>query len=906
MSKPNNTVRTLAFLSLSLVLGACGQNAVNAPSAGTGSGPQGIKMPASLRDASQTPGKWFVELAGDPTGISAQSIGGQQAGFRAQATAQGIKYTEVQSYSTLFNGFSVVASGAEINRISRLPGVIGVYPVRRVDAPPVTVSPNALAAPEMYYAKSMTGADIAQNELGLTGKGVKVGVIDSGIDVDHPAFKGRIVAGYDFVGDDYGKDGKYEPVPDDNPDDCGGHGTHVAGIVGGSVAENGFKGVAPEVSFGAYRIFGCGGSSYDDVILAAMERSVTDGMQVVNMSLGSAFDDWAETPLAKAGNRMVKRGVVLVASAGNSGANGQYSMGGPTMGDNVISVASVDNIKIDLSSFTLSDGAKTKVGFYTATGAPLPKGGTTLQITKGPNSNPTVVNDGCDPYAPNSLKGKAVLVRRGSCSFYSKASNAQKAGASAVILYNNVAGYISPTVARPNPTDPEITIPVVSVSDTDGARIDNLIAGGISMTFDGGKVTVPNPSGNATSNFSSFGMSAELELKPDIGAPGGNIYSTYPLSTGDGSGYAVLSGTSMASPHVAGAVALILQAYPKTQAKDMRGVMMNTASLRWYLNGSTLVKGLPDYVQRQGAGMVDIVAAYGNTVSATPSKLSLGESDTFATRNKVIVLKNTGPRREVYTAYNYPALTLAGTTLAPAPNQKYATMTLNGQSADTDAGVEVVVPPFSQMELNVVMTPPADAPDHAQYGGYVLLQSATSPNLVVPYSGFKGDYQTLQSLGDLIIGGTKYNAPLLADDAKDALYPEGAALPDMPDYTFKDVEVTSSDGSKDTVMDAPYLVVNFAHQIRTLTFDLLNEDGAVVQTLRQSDYLARNCTNDLSKASATCDAYDLLRWDGKLTGGKEAPAGVYSLRVRALKPLGDVSNPAHTEVYTSQKFRVVR
>lgn len=121
--------------------------------------------------------------------------------------------------------------------------------------------------------------------------------------------------------------------------------------------------------------------------------------------------------------------------------------------------------------------------------------------------------------------------------------------------------------------------------------------------------------------------------------------------------------------------------------------MMNTASLRWYLNGSTLLEGLPDYVQRQGAGMVDIVAAYGNTVSATPSKLSLGESDTFATRNKVIVLKNTGPRREAYRAYNYAALTLAGTTLAPVPNQKYATMTVNGQSADAEAGVEVVVPP---------------------------------------------------------------------------------------------------------------------------------------------------------------------------------------------------------------------
>ena len=143
MSKPNKTVKTLAFLSLSLVLGACGQNAATTPTAG--SGQQGIKMPSSLRSTAQTPGKWFVELAGDPTGISAQSVTGQQASFRAQALAQGIKYTEVQSYSTLFNGFSVVATGAEINRISRMSGVTGVYPVRRVDAPRVRSQPKCPA-----------------------------------------------------------------------------------------------------------------------------------------------------------------------------------------------------------------------------------------------------------------------------------------------------------------------------------------------------------------------------------------------------------------------------------------------------------------------------------------------------------------------------------------------------------------------------------------------------------------------------------------------------------------------------------------------------------------------------------------------------------------------------------------
>lgn len=891
----NKTVKTLALLSLSLVLGACGQGGTPTADAS----PKGALLPASAHANNLTPSKWFVELEGDPTALGTQSIGSQQASFRAQAQSRGIHYQEVRSYSTLFNGFSVIATGSEINRISRMPGVLGVYPVHRVDLP----KPDLQAAlqPQMFYAKGMTGADIAQNELGLTGKGVKVGVIDTGIDVDHPAFQGRIVAGYDFVGDDYGKAGKYVPVPDDNPDDCNGHGTHVAGIVGGNDPATGFKGVAPGVSFGAYRIFGCEGSSYDDVILAAMERAQKDGMQVINMSLGSAFENWKETPLAKAADRLVKKGVVVVASGGNSGANGQYSMGGPTMGDNVISVASVDNVKVDLDSFTLSDGSK--VGYYLATGAPAPTKGLTLPVTKRPGSTTTTTNDGCTAsggFAAGSLTGKAVLIRRGGCTFYEKASNAQKAGAAAVILYNNAAGYISPTVAG----DPPITIPVVAISDTAGAKIDSLLGSGVSVTFDGGKIAVANPTGNTISSFSSIGMSAELELKPDIAAPGGNIYSTYPLSV-DPSGYAVLSGTSMASPHVAGAAALMLQAYPNTQAKDMRTLLMNTASLRWFYNGKPL-EGIPDYVQRQGAGMVDIVNAYDNTVRATPSKLSLGESDTFATRSKVVVLKNTGARREVYQVTHVPALTISGTTNAPKPSGAVASMTINGTDVD-NGSLEVVVPPFGEVELNVTITPPAGAADKSQYGGYISLKSATGSSLVVPYGGFKGDYQSLKSFGDVTLDGkNRLNFPLLVDDAADDFYQEGQILNGVPDYTFKKVEVTYGDGTKATVLDAPYLLVNLAHQIRTLTFELLDANGAVVDTLGKYDYLSRDCTDDYTKTSSTCTAFESFDWDGKLSNGQDAPNGLYQLRLRALKPLADESNPAHTEVYTSQRFAVVR
>nr|WP_304524142.1 S8 family serine peptidase [Deinococcus betulae] len=881
------------MLSLALVLGACGNNST----------PQTVTPNAhsakELNARAQATDRWFVELAGDPTALSVQSVGAQQAAFRTQAAQLGIRYQEVMSFHTLFNGFSVKASSAEINRISRMAGVLGVYPVKVIPAPVVERNLADTLTPDMFSAINMTGASVAQNELGLTGKGIKVGVIDTGIDLEHPAFAGRVVAQYDFVGDQYSKPAD-SPVPDPIADDCQGHGSHVAGIVGGNDSSKGFKGVAPEVSFGAYRVFGCNGSTKEDIMIAAMERAYADGMQIVNLSIGSAFENWEGTPSAKVGSRMVKKGMIVVASAGNSGANGQYSMGGVTMGDNVISVASVSNIEIEVNNFTLSDGSS--VGYVTGDGPPIGTPGVTLPITKKPGSTSTTANDGCTVsggFAAGSLTGKAVLIQRGTCTFLEKVTNAQKAGASAVVLYNNVAGY-----QVPGGLDSSITIPVVSVSRADGLKIDGLISSGVSLTFKAGKIGIPSPTGNTLDTFSSYGMSAELEQKPDIAAPGGNIRSAYPL-TKDASGYATLSGTSMASPHVAGAAALMLQAFPNTKAKDMRGLLMNSASLRWYraANG-TLFTGLPDHVQRQGAGMLDIVGSYYNTVRATPNKLSLGESASFATRNKVVVLKNTYSRTETFKAYHYPALTVGGTTWAPTASTAYATMTINGQDADkTD--VEVVVPANGEAELNVVIAPPAGASDKAQYGGYIILESNSGQNMVIPYGGFKGDYQSIQVLGNLIVNGTSQNFPALADDVANTYYTEGQNVTTPIDYTFKDVAVDPSKPNELT-MDAPYIIAQLSHQSRRLTLDLLDANGTVMEKLRTEEYLGRNCTNNLALASSTCDAFFNLEWDGKLSNGKDAPNGVYQLRLKVLKALGDESVESDTEVYTSQKFTVAR
>ena len=339
----------------------------------------------------ETPKQWFVQLSGAPEadGNSALSVSNEHQNFRNNAKKERVQYKEEYSYNSLWNGFSVSATTAELGKLSRIPGVLAIYPVMVVSVPQTT---RSAYDPELYTALTQSGADIAQSELGFTGKGIKVAVMDTGIDYDHPAFGGdgvarsnspkfpskRVIKGWDFVGDAFNADDtslSYNPVlsPDKYPDDCAGHGTHVAGIIGANDATNGLKGVAPDVKFGSYRVFGCEGSTTDAVMLAAMERAYKDGMDVLNMSIGSAFE-WPQSPTAVAASRLVKKGMVVVASIGNSGANGLYSAGAPGLGEDVIGVASYDNTHVFLNYFT-SNGRN--IGYIPMTFSPaIPTTGT--------------------------------------------------------------------------------------------------------------------------------------------------------------------------------------------------------------------------------------------------------------------------------------------------------------------------------------------------------------------------------------------------------------------------------------------------------------------------------------------------------------------------------------------------
>ena len=814
---------------------------------------------------------WFVELAGNTVadGNSKRNVNAVQNQFRKAAKDAGVNFNERRSFATLFNGFSVEISAADRAKLMQIPGVKAVYPVEVIQAPGIDANSGGSAA-DMATAIGMTGADIAQNSLGFTGSGVKVAIMDTGIDIDHPDFAGngsngstafptaRVAYGYDFVGDAFNADPTslgYNPIPmpDNNPDDCGGHGTHVAGIVG---ANGTVKGVAPDVTFGAYRVFGCSGSTTADIMIAAMEQAYADGMHILNMSIGSAFQ-WPQYPTAQAADRLVENGMVVVASIGNSGASGLYSAGAPGLGEHVIGVASFDNVASTASVFEVNgqDIAYNTMGFS----GPVPTAGSSDVVFIGQACN-------FDPIIA-SPAGKTALAVRGACTFADKASNAINAGATSVIIHNNAAGGFSGTLGG---QIGDGSVPVVSISQADGMFIRAQAAA--TMTWTDRSMQIALPTGGLISSFSSYGLSPDLALKPDIGAPGGVIYSTYPLERG---GFATLGGTSMSSPHVAGAAALLLQAKPDTPTMAVRTVLQNSADPKnWGLSPGL---GFLDNVHRQGAGMVDVDDSITATTYITPGKIATGEGEAGPYTQRLTV-HNQGDTAVTYQLSSVNALSTGG-VIAPSFFVSDAAVAFSSDTLMVAAG--------SSATVDATISP-ASTPVNGQYGGYIVFTPEDEGQVYrVPFAGFVGDYQGIQ-----VLTPTANGFPWLAQL-------DGGSY-------FNCATGCSYSMQGD---DLPWFLIHFDHHARYMEMNILHADSMqpvhpVFHKTNVFDYLPRN---------STAGGFFTFNWDGTRihsNGGKGktkvVPNGSYVLQLKVLKALGDANNPAHWESWTSPVITIAR
>ena len=385
-------------------------------------------------------------------------------------------------------------------------------------------------------------------------------------------------------------------------------------------------------------------------MIAAMERALADDMDVLNMSIGSAFNTWPQYPTAAASDALVNAGVSVVASIGNSGANGLYSAGAPGVGRKVIGVASFDNVGIRLPYFTVTPANMT-AGYNSASGAPA-RTDVGQPAADEANAVGTVPPGACPqttaalPCRPGTYTGHGSpdsarnvrLLREG-------ASTPSMGGASAVVLYNNVAGRINPTLRRPGQVDGQpVTIPVVAVSDTEGVAIHNaIVCRRPDAELAEWHAVVPERDGQPDLVVQLVRTGAELELKPDIGAPGGFIWSTVP----DRAGLLWLE-----QRHVDGLAArggrrgAAAGGTPRARRSRQSATSSRTAPTRSRGAGNPGL-GFLDNVHRQGAGMLDIDDAILATTKITPGKLSLGESDAGPS-HRTLTLTNTSGSAVTY------------------------------------------------------------------------------------------------------------------------------------------------------------------------------------------------------------------------------------------------------------------
>ena len=383
---------------------------------------------------------------------------------------------------------------------------------------------------------------------GYDGSGIVVSIIDTGIDLNHPDLEGQIIGGYDFVDND------------EIPEDTNGHGTQVAGII----ASNGnLKGIAPNSKILMYKVSEDGESVPSHLIIKAIEKSIEDGADIINISLGI---NQTNTKIDQIVNKAVKNNIFVVTAAGNFGPE-LSTIGSPGINPNAITVgATFNNVTSSLvSTFEIEDKI---FNVFPMVGTQALTEPITSQIIFGKYGR---AND----LLENDVEGSILLIERGSdieneiIYFSDKEKNAANVGARAIIVYNNEPGiFFGELIHEYVDEGYEPTIPALSVSRDDGLIIKEILQSGTKGTLD----VFYHP--DFVAYFSSRGPVSPFYIKPDLVAPGAFINTT------DINGnYKISSGTSFAAPHVAGTAALILQKNPELTPQELKSILMTTSEI---------------------------------------------------------------------------------------------------------------------------------------------------------------------------------------------------------------------------------------------------------------------------------------------------------------------------------------
>ncbi|KDQ27552.1 hypothetical protein PLEOSDRAFT_1112600 [Pleurotus ostreatus PC15] len=820
--------------------------------------------------------------------------------------AIGFKVDREFNTQGLFVGAALTLSDAQdVAQIQSTTGVKSIRPVRAFDRPkPVKVQvvkgpDDPALPPDSESTHVITGVDKLHAQ-GITGAGIKIGILDTGIDYTHPTLGGafgpgnKVIGGFDLVGDDY--DGTNTPVPDPDPlDQCAGHGTHVAGIIGAN-PDNAFNisGVAFQASLSAYRVFGCVGFVTDDVLVDALLLGFNEGQDILTLSLGGA-DGWTESVSAVVASRIAATGKVVTIAAGNDGASGAWYTSSPGNGIDVISVASLDNTVVPLQTAQVHGVTHDPI-IYQDT-FPLPINDTRPIFAT--STDVTVVDDACNPLPDSTpdLSGFVVIVRRGTCTFVQKLGNVAAKGAKVTLIYDNGSGFGAIDTGA---------FVASFIQAADGEFLVQQFASGqnVSLSFpqSGGLIQFPDPAGGLISSFTSYGPSNDFFFKPAVAAPGGNILSTLPVNLGL---FGIESGTSMATPFVAGSAALLFQAKGTSAAvgRSARTLFETTAQRV----PSTHTDGDPlQTLTQQGAGLINVFNAIHTTTIVSPGELILNDTAHFKGTQQFTV-RNAGSSAKTYTLRHIPAgtaVTVTPGTIFPADGPVPLSTDFASVSLSTS---KFTLAPGKTQTVTARFTPPAaaDPSTFPVFSGFIQIESGTE-QVQVSYLGLKASLKDKQVIDntDFFFG---VPTPVLTD-------PNGEVQTSPRNYSFLASDFPTlifrlAFGSPKVVVDLVSPTINFKPTLNTralgdthgsfFSFPHRVKTGSFAQvptlgTVFELDFTSRN-NDDPNDNGFNTVAID----PPTFANGTTIPNGQYRLLLRALRVTGDPTNEADFESFLS-------
>lgn len=829
------------------------------------------------------------------------SVIAEQENIQASIKSSSPSIQYLENFTTIFNGFSAEVETDEIAKIAATSGVKSIYESTEYERPEVK--------PDMMYSKELVQAQRAWNEYNFRGEGMVVAVIDTGIDPSHKDmiltneatakltgtevnelltngtiqngqyFTVKIPFGYNYM------DGNYDVI------DSGAtmHGMHVSGIVAanGSEENGGIKGVAPEAQLLALKVFGndsTNTSSYSDVYVKAIDDAIKLDADVINMSLGtpSGFVD-DNSPEQQAVQRAIDDGVMVVTSSGNSDMYGSgyrfpytenqdYGVTGtPNVSKNSIGVASFENSTVTSYGFSIHiDDVPSGEALYLLANDANP-----MNLFSGSAEVLDAGYGAINEFSSKDFNGKIALVSRGKVSLVEIALNAQASGAVGVIIYNNTPGIINML------SDPAIKIPYMAILQSDGLAIKSALEQqkAVTISFDGAILHTPSTTAGKMSAFTSWGPTPNLDFKPEITAPGGNIFSTL-----NNNQYGIMSGTSMAAPHVAGGSTLVLQRISEefnvSGAEAVlltKNLLMNTAS------PIELQQGQYVSPRRQGAGLMQLANALVTDVIVTNKETNEAKVALKEIANNqfefTLVAKNFSNEEKTFAVNTQvqvdTPLDAGNGTFVNIPNL-YGQIVLTKEDIAMDSPEKITIPANGTVNIPVSVDLSSIAeqltsfyPNGFFVDGFVTLTDSNEDitgnvPLSVPFFGFNGEWDRAP-IFDYFAWEPKsfWGYTALADEQGNFI--TGGGTFDITRFGFS----PNNDGIRDYAIP----VFSLFRNAKELKVEVLDSKGKVLRTIRTMD----NVTKNYSSATPYTFIPD-NGWDGRVKN-KIVKDGDYILQV---------------------------